>query len=185
MDDITPPKDTGKGTLMESLGFQREELRAWVATQAALWNQVSLCWAERAGVHGMVFHCWDKLGLLSSMGPETAASKGTQCPVIWEGKEIEAEPTVLNVHPKGSFSSFLLSFMQKPCQLKNLCYIIFYLSSKIKIQHNKIKPLKMILHNGGCGEVVSLNKLLIALESSRVILKNFVSLLSNSSQNTS
>lgn len=44
--------------------------------------------------------------------------EGTQCPVIWEGKETEAEPTVLNVHPKGSFFSFLLSFLQKPCHLK-------------------------------------------------------------------
>lgn len=65
------------------------------------------------------------------MGPETAESEGTQCPVIWEGKETEAEPTVLNVHPKGSFFSFLLSFLQKPCHSKNLSYIILYLSSKI------------------------------------------------------
>lgn len=94
MKDITPPKGTGKGTLTQfpevsSLGLQREWLWVWMATQAALWGQVSRLCAERTSVHGRVWHCLHRHGLLSFIGPETAVSGDIQCPTILKGKEIQ------------------------------------------------------------------------------------------------
>lgn len=117
MKDITPPKTHAKGP-WQSLrwvvwGFREYGSESeWQHRLHCGLNQSALC--REDCVHGMVWHCLHRHGLLTSIGPETTASGDIQCAPSWKAGDPRQSPAVLMCTQWALLSSFpffcLLSF---------------------------------------------------------------------------